>query len=92
MTVILAQAVSSGFIEIVGFSAGALTAVAFAPQALQTWRTRKQGMSSGTLLIYGSGVALWLGYGLLIGALPVIVSNAFSLLPVIAIAIIGRRR
>jgi MtN3 and saliva related transmembrane protein len=90
--VILAQAVSSGFIDIVGFAAGVLTAVAFAPQALQTWRTRRQGMSTGTLLIYGSGVALWLGYGLLLGALPVIVSNAFSLLQLVAIGIIGRRR
>jgi MtN3 and saliva related transmembrane protein len=92
VTVILAQAVSGGLIEIVGFSAGVLTAVAFAPQALQTWRTRKQGMSTSTLLIYGTGVALWLSYGVLIGALPVIVSNAFSLLQVIAIAIIGRQR
>jgi MtN3 and saliva related transmembrane protein len=49
-------------------------------------------MSNGTLLIYGTGVALWLAYGVLIGALPVIVSNAFSLLQVIAIAIMGRRR
>jgi MtN3 and saliva related transmembrane protein len=88
----MAQAVSSGFVNTVGFSAGVLTAVAFAPQAVQTWRTRKQGMSTGTMLIYGTGVALWIGYGLLIGALPVIVTNVFSLLQIIAIAIIGRRR
>ncbi len=75
-----------------GFAAGLLTAVAFAPQAVQTWRTRKQGMSTGTMLIYGTGVALWIGYGVLIGALPVIVTNVFSLLQIIAIAIIGRRR
>ncbi len=92
MTVILAQDFSGGFINAVGFAAGVLTAIAFFPQAIQTWRTRKQGMSTGTLLIYASGVALWIIYGLLIAALPVIVTNAFSLLQIIAIAIIGRRR
>jgi MtN3 and saliva related transmembrane protein len=45
-----------------------------------SWRTRHTaGLSLGMYAIFALGVALWLGYGVLIGAWPVIVSNSITL-------------
>jgi MtN3 and saliva related transmembrane protein len=64
-----------------GYSAAFLTTVAFVPQALHSWRTRDlSGISLPMYALFTLGVALWLGYGLLIGSLPVIVANAVTLL------------
>jgi MtN3 and saliva related transmembrane protein len=66
--------------ETIGFVAGALTTIAFVPQAWLSWKTRRTGGLSVTMYaIFTLGVALWLGYGLLIGAWPIIVANAITL-------------
>lgn len=66
--------------EILGFLAAALTTGAFVPQALHTWRTRDtDGISLGMYSIFTAGVALWLVYGLLIHAWPVVVANTITL-------------
>lgn len=63
-----------------GFAAGALTTIAFLPQALLTWRTRRAaGVSLGMYVIFTTGVALWLAYGIGIGSWPVIIANAVTL-------------
>jgi MtN3 and saliva related transmembrane protein len=63
-----------------GFAAGALTTIAFLPQALLTWRTRRAaGVSLGMYAIFTTGVALWLAYGIGIGSWPVIIANAITL-------------
>lgn len=64
-----------------GYSAAALTTLAFIPQAWQSWRTRDlSGISLPMYTMFTLGVALWLGYGLVIGSLPVIAANAVTLL------------
>ncbi|HEX4585751.1 MAG TPA: SemiSWEET transporter [Burkholderiaceae bacterium] len=66
--------------ELVGTVAGTLTTISFIPQAWLSWKTRHTaGLSLGMYAIFTLGVALWLGYGLLIHAWPVIVSNAVTL-------------
>jgi len=66
--------------ETVGYLAGTLTTISFIPQAWLTWKTRQTaGLSLGMYAVFALGVALWLGYGLLIGAWPVIVSNSVTL-------------
>jgi MtN3 and saliva related transmembrane protein len=66
--------------EIVGYVAGTLTAFAFLPQVLRTWRTRSCGDLSMTMLgAQSAGVGLWMVYGIAIGSLPVIVSNGVTL-------------
>jgi MtN3 and saliva related transmembrane protein len=66
--------------EVIGYAAGTLTTVAFIPQAWLSWKTRHTaGLSVGMYSIFAGGVALWLAYGLLIGAWPVIVSNLITL-------------
>jgi MtN3 and saliva related transmembrane protein len=52
----------------------------FIPQAVKTFRTRD--VSGISLSMYGAftaGVALWLVYGILLKAWPIIIANAITL-------------
>ena len=65
---------------LLGYPAAILTTIAFVPQALHSWRTRDlSGISLPMYALFTLGVALWLGYGLVINSLPVIVGNAITL-------------
>jgi MtN3 and saliva related transmembrane protein len=65
----------------IGLLAGACTTLSFIPQALMVWRNgHAQGVSLGMYVIFVTGVALWLGYGWLIQAWPVVIANAITLL------------
>jgi MtN3 and saliva related transmembrane protein len=67
-------------VQVIGFTAGTLTALAFLPQVLKTWRTRSTGdLSIGMLLAQGLGVSLWIFYGVTIASAPVIMSNTVTL-------------
>ncbi len=67
--------------SLIGWLAGVLTTIAFLPQVTQIWRTRStQDISLGMYLIFTLGVALWLIYGLLLKAWPIIIANAITLL------------
>lgn len=64
-----------------GYPAAFLTTIAFVPQAWQSWRTRDlSGISLPMYALFTLGVALWLGYGLVMGSLPIIVANAVTLM------------
>jgi MtN3 and saliva related transmembrane protein len=64
-----------------GYPAAFLTTIAFVPQAWQSWRTRDlSGISLPMYTLFTTGVALWLGYGIAIGSVPVIVANSITLL------------
>jgi len=66
--------------ETIGYAAATITTVSFIPQAWLSWKTRRTaGLSVGMYATFAVGVSLWLGYGLLIGAWPVIVANAITL-------------
>lgn len=66
---------------LLGYPAAFLTTIAFVPQAWQSWRTRDlSGISLPMYALFTLGVALWLGYGLAISALPIIVANTVTLL------------
>ena len=65
---------------LLGLGAGTLTTVAFVPQVLKTWRSKSgDDISLGMFLLFSTGVLLWLIYGILIDALPVILANAVTL-------------
>jgi MtN3 and saliva related transmembrane protein len=67
-------------IELLGFAAGSLTTLAFIPQTLHSLRTRSvNDLSLAMLVAFNAGVALWLAYGILIGAAPIIVANLATL-------------
>lgn len=67
--------------DYIGYLAASLTTLSFVPQAWHTFTTRDvRGISLGMYSAFTCGVALWLVYGLLIGAWPVVVANAITLL------------
>ena len=72
--------------EYIGYLAATLTTCSFVPQAWHTFRTRDvAGISLGMYLVFACGVALWLAYGLLLDAWPIVVANAITLALAIAI-------
>jgi MtN3 and saliva related transmembrane protein len=67
-------------IQAIGFAAATLTALAFLPQVVKSWRTRSaDNLSTGMLVSQGSGVSLWMVYGTAIRSTPIIVSNGLTL-------------
>jgi MtN3 and saliva related transmembrane protein len=66
-------------IDWVGSVAAFLTTASFIPQAWQTFRTRDvSGISLGMYSLFTVGVALWLLYGILMVAWPIIIANAIT--------------
>jgi MtN3 and saliva related transmembrane protein len=72
--------------ESIGYLAAVLTTCSFVPQVWHTLRTRDvSGISLGMYTVFACGVALWLGYGLLLGAWPIVAANAITLALALAI-------
>ena len=68
------------FSDAIGYAAAILTTCSFVPQAWLTLRTRDvSGISLGMYAVFTVGVALWLLYGWLTGAWPVVLANAVTL-------------
>lgn len=66
--------------ELIGYLAASLTTVAFLPQVVRIWRTRSaRDVSLPTFVLFTTGVALWLVYGLLLTAWPIIAANVVTL-------------
>ncbi len=64
----------------VGYAAGTLTTIAFLPQVLHVWKTKRaDDLHMGTLVIFTTGIVLWLVYGIAVRQMPVIVANAATL-------------
>ena len=67
-------------IDLIGYIAAGLTTLSFVPQAWHTFTTRDvRGISLGMYSAFTFGVALWLVYGLLLGAWPIVAANAVTL-------------
>jgi MtN3 and saliva related transmembrane protein len=76
----------TGWTDLVGTLAAVLTTASFVPQAWHTFRTRDvSGISLGMYCVFAAGVALWLVYGLLLGAWPIVAANGITLALAIAI-------
>lgn len=71
-----------------GLLAAALTTAAYVPQVLHTWRSKStQDLSLPMLVLFCTGVLLWLLYGLWICDVPVLVANGLTLL--LALSLLG---
>lgn len=71
---------ASALADLIGALAGLLTTLAFLPQVIKTWQSRSaKDISLWMFVLFCSGVALWLVYGLMIAAVPVILANAVTL-------------
>lgn len=76
--------------DLVGYLAAILTTCSFVPQAWHTFRTRDvTGISLGMYSVFACGVALWLAYGLLLAAWPIVAANAITL--GLALTILGMK-
>jgi MtN3 and saliva related transmembrane protein len=76
--------------DLIGALAGALTTIAFIPQVWRVWQTRSaRDLSLSMYLIFTAGVALWLVYGMALGALPIIVFNSVTL--VLAVTVLAMK-
>lgn len=65
---------------LIGFGGAFCTTIAFLPQVIKTWRTKSaRDMSWAMLLIFTTGVAMWLIYGLLLTNWPLIAANVVTL-------------
>ena len=77
-------------IELIGYVAATLTTASFVPQALLIYRTRNvTGISLGMYGAFTVGIALWLVYGLLLRAWPIVGANLVTL--VLALAILSMK-
>ncbi len=66
--------------ENLGLVAGVLTTAAWLPQIARTWRSRSaDDLSWPYLLVFSSGVSLWLLYGVLSDDVPVLAANAMTI-------------
>ncbi len=66
--------------DFIGYCAAFLTTASFVPQAVHTFRTKDvRGISLGMYSAFTFGVAMWLIYGLLLSAWPIVVANAITL-------------
>jgi MtN3 and saliva related transmembrane protein len=78
--------------DLIGYAAASLTTLSFVPQAWHSFRTRDvSGISLGMYSCFTLGVALWLAYGWVLGAWPIVIANAITLVLAIAILVMKLR-
>ena len=76
----------------IGTFAAFLTTSSFVPQAWHTFRTRDvSGISLGMYSLFTVGVALWLVYGILLVAWPIIIANLITTSLALAILVMKLR-
>ena len=70
----------NGLINSIGLIAGLLTTMAFIPQVWKIYRTKSgKDISARMFSLFSAGVVLWLIYGILLESMPLILSNAVTL-------------
>lgn len=74
------QPLQMDFVTILGLFAGTLTTIAFLPQMFRTWKTKSaKDVSFVMLITFMTGLFLWFVYGIILGALPIIIANGVTL-------------
>lgn len=77
---------------IVGLTAAVLSSLSMTPQVIKIHRTRKtDDLSLPTFCSLAAGLFLWLVYGIMIMAVPVIIGNAVGLSLVLYVVIMKFR-
>jgi MtN3 and saliva related transmembrane protein len=76
------------YVTYIGFFSGFCTTVAFVPQAYKVWKTKStKDISLWMFLIFTTGIASWLVYGVLTNNLPIIFANIATLFLVFLILV-----
>ena len=69
------------YIEFFGYFAAVLTTLAFIPQLIKTLKTKKaEDVSLTTLIMFLTGVAAWIIYGIQISSKPILIANVITFL------------
>ena len=69
------------YIEFFGYFAAVLTTLAFIPQLIKTLKTKKaEDVSLTTLIMFLTGVAAWIIYGIQISSKPILIANLITFL------------
>jgi MtN3 and saliva related transmembrane protein len=76
--------------QVIGIAAGICTSTSLIPQVVKTIKEKKaEDISLVVFLVLGTGVILWIVYGIKKNDPPIIATNAFSLLVNIIMIILG---
>lgn len=79
-------------ITVIGLIAAAFTTTAFVPQVVKSLKTKSaKDLSLGMFAMFCFGVFLWLVYGILNKDVPIILSNAITLLLAMTLLILKIR-
>jgi MtN3 and saliva related transmembrane protein len=79
-------------VDMLGLAAATLTTGSFIPQIARLWRTKDaSGISLVTFAAFSVGIVLWLAYGLLLRAWPIVVANVLTLCLTVAIVMLTLR-
>ena len=66
-------------IDIIGYAAATLTTVSFVPQVVKTWKTKStEDISLVMFILFIIGLILWLIYGIILNAMPIILANLIT--------------
>jgi MtN3 and saliva related transmembrane protein len=66
--------------DYVGYAGGFVSAITFLPQVIKLWKTKSvKDLSSLTLFFLFLNVSLWLVYGMLKNAMPIMLTNGIVL-------------
>jgi len=83
---------ASAWTEGIGSLAAICTTIAFVPQLVRVWRRRSaDDISLSMFLLFSTGEALWLTYGLRIRSAPVIAANVVTLALALVILVLKLR-
>lgn len=65
----------------IGMIAAVFTTASFLPQVIKSYKTKQtKDISIVMYSMFSLGVALWIVYGVILGAVPVIIANGITLL------------
>lgn len=75
--------------SLIGYLAAACTTLAYFPQALKVYKTKHtRDISIWMFLLMNAGLFLWLTYGIIISALPIILANSITIIMALYILIV----
>jgi MtN3 and saliva related transmembrane protein len=66
---------NEGWSVLLGTAAGFCTTISFVPQIIKIWKQGGRDVSYGMLTLFLVGVLLWFGYGMVVRARAVIITN-----------------
>lgn len=76
--------------DLIGAIAGTLTTISFVPQVMRVFKTRQtRDISMTMMLLFSLGVAMWVAFGYLVDSMPVVWTNAMTL--VLALTIVAAK-